>query len=102
SRLAASHAPHTRVRTRIGPKRGELQKAVLPYHTIGDDIVVIGSLAGGPKNPNWVGNIRGEPRCWVHVKRRFLAATARIVTGEERRALLERCIAERPIVKSYD
>jgi hypothetical protein len=38
----------------------------------------------------------------VHVKRRFLAGTARIVTGEERRAFLHQCIAERPIVKSYD
>jgi deazaflavin-dependent oxidoreductase (nitroreductase family) len=94
--------PPTLMLTTIGRKTGELREAVLPYHTIGAELVVIGSLAGGPKNPNWVGNIRSEPRCWVHVKRRFLAATARIVTGDERQAFLQQCIDERPIVKSYD
>jgi deazaflavin-dependent oxidoreductase (nitroreductase family) len=94
--------PPTLMLTTIGRKTGELREAPLPYHRIGDELVVIGSLAGGPRNPNWVANIRSDPRCWVHVKRRFRAATARIVTGEERQAFLERCINDRPIVKSYD
>ncbi len=95
------YAP-TLLLTTIGRKSGELREAPLPYHEIGHELVVVASAAGGPHNPHWVANIRSEPRCWVHVKRRFLAAKARILAGDERQAVLAQCIAERPIVEQYE
>ena len=94
--------PSTLLLTTIGRKTGELREAPLPYLVVDDDFVVVGSLAGGPRNPSWVANLQSDPRCWVHVKRRFQPATARILSGAERQAFLERCIADRPIVREYD
>jgi deazaflavin-dependent oxidoreductase (nitroreductase family) len=95
------YAP-TLLLTTIGRKTGELREAPLPYHRVGDELVVVASAAGGPSNPHWVANIRTDPRCWIHVKRRFKAARARVLTGEERRMVLARCVTERPIVEDYD
>jgi deazaflavin-dependent oxidoreductase (nitroreductase family) len=41
----------------------------VPLYAFDDDqgLVIVGSSAGGPKDPAWVGNLRSEPRATVKV-----------------------------------
>jgi deazaflavin-dependent oxidoreductase (nitroreductase family) len=72
----------------IGRKSGALRPNVLPYFKRGTDYIIIGSLAGGPNNPQWVENIRAEPRCWLVRKNDRVPFKGRIATSEERAALI--------------
>ena len=71
----------------IGRSSGLIRGSALPYYPVGDDLVVCGSNGGGPKDPMWVHNIRGDGHCWLRIKRRLLAADARVALGEERKRL---------------
>jgi deazaflavin-dependent oxidoreductase (nitroreductase family) len=71
----------------IGRKTGTLRTSTLPYYRVGDDLIVCGSNGGGPKDPMWVGNIRGDSHCWLRIGRRFVPATGHVALGEEREAL---------------
>jgi deazaflavin-dependent oxidoreductase (nitroreductase family) len=70
--------------TTIGSKTGELRTSCLPYFRYGDELVVCGTKGGGPSNPFWVGNLVADPQCWIRIKRRQVAATARVAVGTER------------------
>jgi deazaflavin-dependent oxidoreductase (nitroreductase family) len=69
--------------TTIGKQSGQLRPRALPYHRDGDRFVVVGSNGGGPKDPDWVWNIRANGSAWVHVKRRRIAVNARVSEGAE-------------------
>src|SRR5688572_31644172 len=56
--------------TTIGKRTGKLRTVVLPYVRVDDNLVVIGSNAGGPSDPNWAHNIRANGTCWINVNRR--------------------------------
>jgi deazaflavin-dependent oxidoreductase (nitroreductase family) len=69
--------------TTIGKRSGQLRARALPYHRDGDGFVVVGSNGGGPKDPDWVWNVRANDSAWVHVKRRKVAVTAHVAEGAE-------------------
>lgn len=87
--------------TMVGARSGDLRKVVLPYVKRGDDYLVIGSNAGGPTDPKWVGNLRKEPRCWLRVARRRVTAMAHVATGEEREQLFSHVVERKPNVARY-
>ena len=39
-----------------------------------DTLVVVGSNGGGPEDPGWAHNIRGDGHCWVRYRRRQVPA----------------------------
>jgi deazaflavin-dependent oxidoreductase (nitroreductase family) len=69
--------------TTIGKRSGKLRERALPYLEDGDRFVVIGSNGGGPKDPDWVWNVRANGAAWVHVKRRKIPVTAHVSEGAE-------------------
>jgi deazaflavin-dependent oxidoreductase (nitroreductase family) len=69
--------------TTIGKQSGELRPRALPYHRDGDRFVVVGSNGGGPKDPDWVWNVRANGSAWVHVKRRKIPVAAHVSEGAE-------------------
>lgn len=75
--------------TTIGRRSGLLRSSVLPYYRAGEDLVVCGTRGGGPRDPLWVANIEADAHCWLHVRRRLVAARARIATGDERAGLFD-------------
>jgi deazaflavin-dependent oxidoreductase (nitroreductase family) len=73
--------------TTIGRRSGRLRPRALPYYRDGDRFVVVGSNGGGPKDPDWVGNVRVNGSAWVHVKRREIPVAAHVAEGAEHQRL---------------
>ncbi|MCB1680116.1 MAG: nitroreductase family deazaflavin-dependent oxidoreductase [Halioglobus sp.] len=73
--------------TVIGRKSGERRTTPLVFLQHGEDMVVVGSLAGYDSHPAWYLNIRDNPRCWVQLDRNKMSATAREASEAEREAL---------------
>ncbi len=53
--------------TTTGAKSGQPRLAPLAYLTIDDKIIIIGSKAGADTNPDWVHNLRANPRAHIEV-----------------------------------
>jgi F420H(2)-dependent quinone reductase len=68
----------------IGRRSGQLRVSVLPYFEAGGDLIVLGTLGGGPKDPMWVHNLRNSSYCWRQVRRQRIAMTGRIAGPDER------------------
>ncbi|MDB5397881.1 MAG: hypothetical protein JWM91_5387 [Rhodospirillales bacterium] len=88
--------------TTTGARTGEQRRSVLPYFERGASLIVVGSNGGGPKDPNWVVNLRADPQCWVRHKGCSKPVLAHIAAGDERERLLDNLAAEQPFVHSYD
>ncbi len=68
--------------TVIGRKSGEKRTTPLVFFQNGEDMLVVGSLAGYDTHPAWVLNINDNPDCWVQCDRRKIPATSRHITDE--------------------
>lgn len=82
--------------TVIGRKSGEKRITPLVFMQHGDDMIVVGSLAGYDSHPAWVLNARANPDCWVQCDHNTMTATARDANDEERAALWPDLIAMFP------
>ena len=71
----------------IGAKSGQPRRIPLVYVTDGDDIVLIASKGGAPKNPAWYHNLKANPEVRVWAKGRSGRYRAREAEGEERERL---------------
>jgi deazaflavin-dependent oxidoreductase (nitroreductase family) len=75
--------------TTTGRKTGKPRS--VPLYAFEDDggLVIVGSWAGGPKDPAWVGNLRSEPRATVKVGKveRSVRAREVQVPSDERERL---------------
>jgi deazaflavin-dependent oxidoreductase (nitroreductase family) len=83
--------------TSIGRKSGEKRTVPLVFLQNGQDMVIVGSLAGYDQHPAWVHNLRANPKCWVQLDRRKMAAVAREASAHERKELWPRLIALLPL-----
>ena len=79
--------------TCIGRKSGEQHTTPLVFMQDGEDMVVVGSLAGYDTHPAWYLNVSANPQCWVQLDRRKMTATARDATDAERKELWPRLTA---------
>ena len=84
-----------------GARTGKRRRAVLPYFPAGDEIAIVGSRGGMPHDPNWVHNLRAEPRVAVRVDRKRRQVRARIASGEERAALWAEICERAPVYVTY-
>jgi deazaflavin-dependent oxidoreductase (nitroreductase family) len=73
--------------TVVGRKSGEQRTTPLVFLQDGEQMVVVGSLAGYDQHPTWYLNISANPNCWVQLDRKKMTAVARDATPEEREAL---------------
>jgi len=73
--------------TCVGRKSGEERTTPLVFLQHGEDMIVVGSLAGYDSHPAWVLNVRANPGCWAQLDDNKMKAVARDASDEEREAL---------------
>lgn len=71
----------------VGAKSGRVRSAPLVYFTDGDDVVIVASKGGFPKNPAWYYNLKAHPETTVQVGREKRAVRAREATPAEHERL---------------
>jgi deazaflavin-dependent oxidoreductase (nitroreductase family) len=76
--------------TTIGRKSGEERVSPANFMQDGEDVIVVGSIAGLEKHPHWALNLDAKPEGWVQVKARKWPVTARKVVGDERKEIWPR------------
>ncbi|HXY94210.1 MAG TPA: nitroreductase family deazaflavin-dependent oxidoreductase [Acidimicrobiia bacterium] len=72
------------VLTTRGARTGERRKHALIYGTDGDRYLIVASMGGAPKHPQWYRNLVAHPDVDVQVLGDTFAATARTATPEEK------------------
>jgi deazaflavin-dependent oxidoreductase (nitroreductase family) len=85
----------------IGRRTGLRRTRALPFHVVGDDLVVVGSRGGGPLDPDWAWNVRANGAAWVCVRRRWRAVDAHVAEGDERAALFAELTGRRASIRRY-
>jgi deazaflavin-dependent oxidoreductase (nitroreductase family) len=86
-------APPTLLLEHVGAKSGQKRTSPLTY-TLGDgdDLVLVASKGGYPKNPAWFHNLKANPDTTVQVGRERRPVHARVATPEERERLWPRVV----------
>ena len=87
--------------TTKGAKSG--QTRVYPLMSIpdGDHYLAVASKGGAPKNPLWYYNLLAHPDVTVEVGNEKFAATARLLTGNEREQAFAKAVAVFPPYGEY-
>jgi len=74
--------------THTGNKTGAVRKTPLMRVKDGANYVLVGSQGGAPKNPEWVSNLRANPRVELRDKTEVFPMRTREVTDPAERARL--------------
>ena len=86
--------PPTLLLTHVGAKSGQKRVSPLSYTKgDGDDLVLVASKGGYPKNPAWFHNLKAHPDTEVQVGREHRPVHARVANPEEREWLWPRVVA---------
>jgi F420H(2)-dependent quinone reductase len=80
-------APQMLLLTHTGAKSGIERTSPLVYADDGDDIVLVASKGGHPRNPAWFHNLRANPDAVVQVGSERRAVRGRAASPEERTRL---------------
>lgn len=87
--------------TTIGHKSGVPRTMPLLFLEDGQNVVIVASHGGLPKNPLWYKNIKANPDVQIQIKRRKMKMRARTASPEERERLWTRLVAHYPDLASY-
>lgn len=68
----------------VGAKSGKKRTSPLLYVRDGEDVVIVASKGGFPKNPAWYHNLIANPDTTVQIGSRHLPVHARVAKPEER------------------
>jgi F420H(2)-dependent quinone reductase len=77
----------------VGARSGTKRTSPLLFVEDGDDLVVIASKGGYPKNPAWFHNLVANPDTTVRVGDEVRKVHARVATPEERERLWQKAVA---------
>jgi len=83
--------------TSIGRKTGNEVVSPVNFMQDGDDVYVVGSIAGLEKHPNWALNLDAKPEGWVQIKARKYPASVDRLVGEDREAVWPRLVEYFPL-----
>ncbi len=83
--------------TTIGRKSGKERTVALVFLQHGEEMIVVGSLAGYDQHPAWCLNVNSNPDCWVQLDDRKMKAVARNASDTERRDLWDKLNAMFPV-----
>jgi F420H(2)-dependent quinone reductase len=86
-------APPMLLLEHVGAKSGVKRTIPLVYVDDGDDVVIVASKGGHPKNPAWYHNLRAHPETVVQIGRERRPVRARVATAQERRRLWPKAVA---------
>jgi deazaflavin-dependent oxidoreductase (nitroreductase family) len=85
-----------------GRRSGQLRSTPVAYRPAGDGTwLIVGGAAGMRRTPDWVANLRAEPRAGAVIDRRRVAVTARELTGDERSTTWDELAAAWPRIERY-
>jgi len=87
--------------TSTGAKSGQPRLAPLAYLTIDDKMIIVGSKAGADSNPDWVHNLRANPRAHVEVGTTDYDVIARELPAAERDEVWSKVTALAPGFADY-
>jgi deazaflavin-dependent oxidoreductase (nitroreductase family) len=87
--------------TTTGAKSGQPRLAPLAYFTIDGRLIIIGSKAGADTNPDWVHNLRANPRAHIEIGSQAYDVTSRELPRDERDALFDKVVAIAPGFGEY-
>ena len=73
--------------TCTGRKSGKERVTPLVFLQKGEDMILVGSLAGYDTHPAWVHNLEANPECEVQLDRKKMKAVARSASDAEREKL---------------
>lgn len=76
----------------VGARSGRRRTSPLVYARDGDDLVIVASKGGHPRNPAWFHNLRANPETIVQVGSRKVPVRARVATPAERDRLWEKAV----------
>ncbi len=85
----------------VGAKSGKRRTSPLLYVVDGDNVAVIASKGGYPKNPAWFYNLQANPDTIVQIGREHRKVHAREATPEERERIWARAVKIYPDYDSY-
>ena len=83
----------------VGAKSGTKRTSPLVYTEDGDDIVLVASKGGNPKNPAWYHNLKANPETAIQVGSEKRPVRARVATDEERKRLWPKVVE---VYSGYD
>jgi deazaflavin-dependent oxidoreductase (nitroreductase family) len=84
-----------------GRKTGRERTSPLLYLEDGENLVVVGSVGGAPKHPDWYWNLKANPEARVQIKDRTLQVRAEEAKDEEKRRLWRRLVEMYPPYEDY-
>jgi deazaflavin-dependent oxidoreductase (nitroreductase family) len=87
--------------TSTGAKSGQPRLAPLAYLTIDQKMIIIGSKAGADTNPDWVHNLRANPRARIEVGTDAYDVVARELPSAERDDVFAKVTALAPGFGDY-
>jgi len=87
--------------TTRGAKSGQTRVYPLMSVPDGDHYIAVASKGGAPKNPLWYYNLLAHPDVTVEVGNETFAATARLLTGDERAQVFAKAVAVFPPYGEY-
>jgi len=85
----------------VGRRSGEERVTPLIYMEDGDDVVIVASMGGTPKNPAWFHNLRDRPETEIEIRGERRAVTARVAGAEERARLWQLLVQQYPAFATY-
>ena len=87
--------------TTTGAKSRQPRLAPLAYLTIDGKVIIIASKAGMDTNPDWVHNLRANPRAHVEVGTDAYDVVARELPSDERDEVFQQVVAVAPGFGEY-
>lgn len=87
--------------TTTGAKSGQPRLAPLAYLQIDDRMVIVGSKAGADTNPDWVHNLRANPRAHAEFGTDAYDVVARELSSGERDDVYSKIVAAQPTFGDY-
>jgi deazaflavin-dependent oxidoreductase (nitroreductase family) len=88
--------------TATGRTSGKPRSVQLAYHADGDDMLVVASAMGQERHPGWRYNIEADPEVEVQVRGERFAATARVLSDEEKQAVWPAIREAIPQMRTYE
>ena len=87
--------------TTVGRRSGARRSVPLLYLLDGNDLVVVASQGGAPKDPGWYLNLEAKPAAEVEIGRSRFAVAARRVDEDEKPRLWPRLVTIYPAYQTY-
>jgi F420H(2)-dependent quinone reductase len=84
-----------------GRKTSRERTTPLLYLEDGENLVVVASVGGAPRHPDWYWNLKANPEARVQMQERTLRVRAQEAEGEEKRQLWRRVVEMYPPYEDY-